>query len=141
MDVKLVSPEFIPVRAHEFDAGADLRANIDAPIVIPPGHRALIPTGVFADFSPVQTGILKDRSGLAWNHGIHILGGVLDPGFRGEIKVVLLNTDPKTEFVVRPKERIAQMIVVHAQCVPFNEVDEISQTPRGASGFGDSGTE
>jgi dUTP pyrophosphatase len=131
----------MPVRAHEYDAGADLKARIDEPVVIPPGHRALIPTGVHVDQACWQVTFLKDRSGLAWKHGMTVLGGVIDSPYKGEIKVVLHNTDPHAEFVVNPKDRIAQMVLLQAYIYPFEliEVEELTKSDRGEKGFGSTG--
>jgi dUTP pyrophosphatase len=139
--IAVTHPDYTPFRAHEYDAGADLRARVDEPVVIPPGHRALIPTGVHVDQACWQVTFLKDRSGLAWKYGITVLGGVIDSPFKGEIKVVLFNSDPHSAFVVNPKDRIAQMVLLQTFIYPFEciSVEELTASDRGSAGFGSTG--
>lgn len=139
LKIKVFHPDFIPVYANPFDAGADLRARIDEPLVVPAGFRTMIPTGVYWDAPPTHTGKIEDRSGLALKHGLHVLAGRIDPGYRGELNVVLLNTDRSESFVIQPKDRIAQLVIQLNQHVNFEVVEDLSESERGATGFGASG--
>jgi dUTP pyrophosphatase len=127
----------IPDRAYDGDAGLDLAA-CDA-VVVGPGKRAVVPTGIAVEIPEGHAGFVQPRSGLAARHGIGIVNspGLIDSGFRGEICVVLLNTGEE-EFSVEPGMRIAQLVVLPVASVRIVEVDELAVSDRGTRGFGSS---
>lgn len=129
----------LPSYAHEGDAGIDLIAREDAHIA-PAGGRALVPTGIAIALPVGFAGFVLPRSGLALKHGISVVNapGLIDSGYRGEIKVVLLNTDPKEPYTVTRGDRIAQLVVQKVETVEWNEVSELDSFDRGG-GFGHSG--
>ena len=129
-----------PKRAHEHDAGYDLRAVEDARIA--PGERASVGTGIAVAIPAGFAGFVLPRSGLAARHGITLPNapGLIDSGYRGEVRVLLLNTDQGNPFEVAAGDRIAQLIVVRAESVEFEEASALDQTARAAGGFGSSGT-
>lgn len=129
----------LPSYAHEGDAGIDLVAREDAQIA-PAGGRALIPTGIAIALPLGYAGFVLPRSGLALKHGISVVNapGLIDSGYRGEIKVVLLNTDPIEPYHVARGDRIAQLVVQKVETVVWNEVNELDSFDRGG-GFGHSG--
>jgi dUTP pyrophosphatase len=129
----------LPGRAYQGDAGLDLVACERCELA--PGERALVPTGIAVAIPEGYAGFVQPRSGLAAKHGITIVNtpGLVDSGYRGELRVNLLNTDPASAFVVEPGMRIAQLVVVPVPPVELSEVDELPATERGASGFGSSG--
>ena len=135
---KLDEKAIIPTRAHINDAGADLYSIED--IVIPPSSRATIKTGISIEIPTGFYGRVAPRSGLAAKYGIDILAGVVDSTYRGEILVVMLNTDTSNSFKVSCGDRIAQLIVQHHQNYYFIESEELSSTNRGSGGFGSSGS-
>lgn len=124
-------------RANPTDAGMDLVASEDA--ILPPLSRATIPTGIAVEIPEGYYGRVAPRSGLAHNHGIDVLAGVVDSGYRGEVKVILYNTDKDHRFQVRRGDRIAQMIIERHYNFDPVEVEDLSATPRGEGGFGSSG--
>ena len=128
----------IPARAYAGDAGLDLAAC--APIRLGPGERALIPTGLAVAIPPGYAGFVQPRSGLAAAHGITVVNspGLIDSGYRGEINVVLLNTDRESTFTAEAGERIAQLVVLPVPDLDVREVDELPASERGARGFGSS---
>jgi len=127
-----------PVSAHEGDAGVDLYAREDT--ILAPGAWTTIPTGVATAIPAGHAGLVAPRSGLAARLGIGVVNGpgVVDAGYRGEIKVILINHGPE-EVRLRRGERIAQLLVVPIAMSEFEEVDELPDTSRGAGGFGSSG--
>jgi dUTP pyrophosphatase len=125
-------------RANPTDAGADLAASEDK--TIPPLSRSTIRTGLAVEIPEGYYGRIAPRSGLAHNHGIDVLAGVVDSSYRGEIRVVLYNTDKEEPFQVGAGDRIAQLIIEKHYNFEFVEVEDLSQTDRGASGFGSTGT-
>lgn len=129
----------LPSRARTGDAGLDLVACEHA--AIPPGGRAGIGTGIAAEIPEGHAGLVVPRSGLALRHGISVVNapGVIDAGYRGEIRVILLNTDAAATFVVEPGMRIAQLVVVAIPVVWVVEVSALTDAERGAAGFGSSG--
>lgn len=129
----------LPTRAHAGDAGLDLSAC--ETVSIGPGERALVGTGIALEIPPDHAGLVVPRSGLAVRHGLSIVNapGVVDAGYRGELKVALLNTDREHPFTVEPGMRIAQLLVVPARAAEVVEVQALAQTERGESGFGSSG--
>jgi dUTP pyrophosphatase len=128
----------LPTRAYEGDAGLDLAAC--ERVELAPGRRAVISTGLSIAIPDGHAGFVQPRSGLAARHGIAVLNspGLVDAGYRGELKVVLLNTDPNEAFVVEPGMRIAQLVVVPVALPNPKEVDELPVSERGAKGFGSS---
>jgi dUTP pyrophosphatase len=128
----------LPSRAYDGDAGLDLAACTRHEL--PPGGRAVVPTGIAVAIPPGHAGFVQPRSGLAARHGITIVNtpGLVDSGYRGEVNVVLLNTDPAETFVVEPGMRIAQLVVVPVTAAEPVETDELPPTVRGQRGFGSS---
>ena len=128
----------LPVRAYEHDAGLDLAAC--ERIELGPGERALVATGLTIAIPEGHAGFVQPRSGLAARHGITVLNtpGLVDAGYRGELKVVLLNTDRSERFVVEPGMRIAQLVVVPVATPRLVEVDVLPDSERGEKGFGSS---
>ena len=129
----------LPAYAHPGDAGADLRAAEE--VVLPPGGRATVGTGVAVAVPEGHAAFVHPRSGLAARHGITLVNapGTVDAGYRGEVRVVLLNTDPAAPFTVRRGDRIAQLVVQPVTRVRFVEVGELPASPRGEGGFGSTG--
>jgi dUTP pyrophosphatase len=138
---RLGSRSQLPRRAYADDAGLDLHAAEDR--VIPPGERASVPTGIAVEIPAGQAGLVLPRSGLAARHGIALVNapGLIDPGYRGEIRVLLLNTDRDETFRVSAGDRIAQLVLVRIETPPVVEVDELGESERGTGGFGSSGLE
>jgi dUTP pyrophosphatase len=130
----------IPERAYSGDAGLDLSAC--ERVELGPGERALVGTGLAVAIPEGHAGFVQPRSGLASRHGITIVNtpGLVDSGYRGELRVVLLNTDRENAFVVEPGMRIAQLVVVPVATPDPLEVDELPATERGVRGFGSSAT-
>jgi dUTP pyrophosphatase len=128
----------LPTRAYEGDAGLDLSAS--ERVELGPGERAAVGTGLSVAIPEGHAGFVQPRSGLAVRHGITVLNtpGLVDAGYRGELKVVLLNTDPQERFVVEPGMRIAQLVVVPVALPEPREVTELPDTERGEKGFGSS---
>ena len=134
-----VRPEAVlPARAYDGDAGLDLAAC--DPVELLPGERAVVPTGVAVAIPDGYAGFVHPRSGLAARHGIAVVNspGLIDSGYRGEIRVVLLNTDGERTFVAARGERIAQLVVLAVPPVALREVEELPESERGARGFGSS---
>lgn len=130
----------IPARAYDGDAGLDLAAC--ERVVIEPGGRAAVGTGLAVAIPAGHAGLVLPRSGLAAKHGISIVNapGLVDAGYRGELKVLLLNTDAAEPFTVEPGMRIAQLVVVSLPGVRPVEFDELPASERGVGGFGSSGS-
>jgi dUTP pyrophosphatase len=128
----------VPTRAYAGDAGIDLAAC--ERVELAPGERALVPTGLAVAIPAGYAGYVQPRSGLATKHGISIVNtpGLVDSGYRGELLVNLLNTDPRERFVVEPGMRIAQLVVLAVPDVEPVEVDELPDSDRGDRGFGSS---
>lgn len=128
-----------PAYAKPGDAGADLRSAID--IVIEPGERVLVPTGIAIALPEGFVGLIHPRSGLALRHGLSIVNtpGTIDAGYRGEIKVLLINLDPEEPIGIKRGDRIAQLIVQRFETVTFLAVNELPDSERGAGGYGSSG--
>lgn len=129
----------LPTRAYAGDAGLDLYSIEEA--VLAPGERASIGTGIAIEIPDGQAGLVLPRSGLATRHGIALVNapGLIDSGYRGEIRVLLLNTDREESFTVGRGERIAQLVLVRVQTPEVIEVDELALSERAAGGFGSSG--
>ena len=130
----------VPEQAYDGDAGLDLAACDE--VRLGPGERALVGTGLAVAIPEGYAGFVQPRSGLAARHGITVVNspGLIDSGYRGEIKVVLLNTDGEKTFVAEPGERIAQLVVLPVPELAVREVDELSASERGVRGFGSSQT-
>jgi len=128
-----------PSRAHDGDAGYDLYAVEAA--TLGPGERASVGTGIAVAIPDGWAGLVLPRSGLASRHGITIPNapGLIDSGYRGEVRVLLLNTDPREPFEVAVGDRIAQLLLVRHEAPEVLEVESLDETVRGAGGFGSSG--
>jgi dUTP pyrophosphatase len=128
----------VPQQAYDGDAGLDLAACDGA--VLEPGARAVISTGLAVEIPEGYAGFVQPRSGLAARNGIGVVNspGLIDSGFRGEIRVVLINTDRDSPFVVEPGMRIAQLVVAPVASVRLIEVEDLASSERGARGFGSS---
>jgi dUTP pyrophosphatase len=137
--VRLRSDAVVPRGAYDGDAGLDLVACEE--VVLEPGERASVGTGIAVALPEGHAGLVLPRSGLAARHGITIVNapGLVDAGYRGEVRVILLNTDRREAFTVEHGMRIAQLVVVGLPALGVLEVDELSETARGAAGFGSSG--
>jgi dUTP pyrophosphatase len=136
---KLDSAAKVPVRAHQGDAGLDL-CSVEA-IRLGPGERASVGTGLAIALPSGLAGLVLPRSGLAADHGIALVNspGLIDNGYRGEVRVLMLNTDGEREFSVQPGDRIAQLLVIPFAEVSLLEVSELPDSERGTAGFGSSG--
>jgi dUTP pyrophosphatase len=129
----------LPTRAYPGDAGLDLYALED--VVLGPGERASVRTGIAVEIPEGQAGLVLPRSGLAAKHGIALVNapGLIDAGYRGEVRVLLLNTDRTAPFAISGGERIAQLVLVAVETPAVVEVEELALSERGAGGFGSSG--
>jgi dUTP pyrophosphatase len=135
-----LDPEIpVPQRAHESDAGVDLCTTVD--VTIEPGERVLVGTGIAVALPVGTVGLIHPRSGLAAKSGLSVVNtpGTIDAGYRGEIKVCLINHDPRTPIDIRRGDRIAQLLVQRVELVSFVEVDSLDDTSRGVGGHGSSG--
>lgn len=139
--VKVLDPDLpLPSYARPGDAGADLVAREDA--VIPAGGgRALVPTGMAVAIPEGWAGFIQPRSGLALRHGVTCLNtpGLIDSGYRDELKVLLVNTDPTEDYKVHRGDRIAQLVIQKVEHVTWTAVDDLDATDRGTGGFGHTG--
>jgi len=137
---RLDSDLALPSYAKPGDAGADLVANEDVTLA-PGGGRALIGTGIAIAIPRGYAGFVQPRSGLALRHGVTCLNtpGLIDSGYRDELKVLLINTDSSEPYEVRRGDRIAQLVIKSVEEVVWEEVDELDETERGQGGFGHSG--
>lgn len=129
----------LPQYAKPGDAGADLVTRTD--LILEPGERATVPTGIAIALPEGYAAFVHPRSGLAAKHGLTIVNapGTVDAGYRGEIQVTLLNTDPRTSIVLHRGDRIAQLVIQKVEYAAFQEVDELPESVRGTGGFGSSG--
>jgi dUTP pyrophosphatase len=138
--VKRLHPQAVlPTRAYDADAGLDLY-SCEA-VTLEPGARASIGTGIAIEVPGRHAGLVLPRSGLAANHGITLVNapGLIDSGYRGELRVLLLNTDREQAFEVAPGDRIAQFVIVRVERLPVEEREELEISERGEHGFGSSG--
>jgi dUTP pyrophosphatase len=126
----------IPSYAHSGDAGLDLFACED--VTIKPNTRALIRTGIAMEIPKTCVGLIWDKSGISVNHGLKVLAGVIDAGYRGEVLVCLMNLSKETHSF-KKDEKIAQMIIQKKEKISIKEVKELSNTSRGKGGFGSTG--
>jgi dUTP pyrophosphatase len=143
LPVKVInkSKHALPEYATPLAAGLDLRANLDAPVVLKPLERAMIPTGLFMEIPAGYEAQVRPRSGLAAKHGITVLNspGTIDADYRGEVKVIVVNLS-NAEFTIENGERVAQLVVAKHEQVKWEEANELTDTSRGAGGFGSTGT-
>lgn len=136
---RLVPEARPPARAHDGDAGFDLHAVEAA--TIEPGGRASVGTGIAVAIPDGYAGLVLPRSGLAHRHGISLVNapGLIDAGYRGELRVLLLNTDRESPFGVDPGDRIAQLVLTAVEAAELEEAADLDETARGEGGFGSSG--
>jgi dUTP pyrophosphatase len=140
LEVTRLRPDAIlPARAYPGDAGLDLSAC--DPVVIAPGERVVVGTGVAVAIPPGHAGLVVPRSGLAARHGLSVVNGpgLIDEGYRGELKVILLNTDRERPVAIAPGDRVAQLVVVAVAGLDPVEVESLGAAERGAGGLGSSG--
>jgi dUTP pyrophosphatase len=138
--VRLLDPELpLPTYAHPGDAGADLLTTVD--VTLAPGERAMVPTGIAIALPEGYVALVHPRSGLAARHGLSIVNtpGTIDAGYRGEIKVMLINLDPHDSIELRRGDRIAQLVVQRVERARFTAVGDLPDSPRGAGGYGSTG--
>jgi dUTP pyrophosphatase len=129
----------MPRYQHDGDAGLDLSSRVD--LVIEPGERAMVPTGIAVAIPSGYAGFVLPRSGLASRHGIALVNspGLVDSGYRGEMWIVMINTDKREAFHIKRGDRIAQLVIQKVEDVSIIGVDELDETSRGAGGFGSTG--
>ena len=143
MTVKIINTSNNPLPNYETEgsAGMDLRANITEPIVLKPLERFMIPTGIFIELPMGYEAQVRPRSGLAAKRGLTCLNspGTIDADYRGELKVILVNLSNETQ-TIEPEERVAQMVIAKHERIVWAEVTVLSETVRGAGGFGSTGT-
>ncbi|MGH9759601.1 MAG: dUTP diphosphatase [Blastocatellia bacterium] len=138
--IKLLDPTIpLPGYQHEGDAGLDLPSRVN--ITLEPGERAMVPTGIALAIPKGYAGFVLPRSGLAARNGISLVNtpGLIDSGYRGEVTVVMINTDKNAAFSVKKGDRIAQLVIQRVETVDVIEVDDLDDTTRGAGGFGSTG--
>lgn len=142
MEIKIInkSPHPLPVYETIASAGMDIRAWINAPIILKPLQRELIPTGLYIELPVGYEAQIRPRSGMAWKKGITVLNtpGTIDADYRGEIKVILINLSNE-EVIIENGERIAQMVIARHEKVTLTAVEQLQETERGAGGFGHTG--
>ena len=131
----------LPSYATSHSAGMDLRANLEKPVIVEPGQRVLIPTGLFLELPEGSEAQVRPRSGLAFKHGITVLNspGTIDADYRGEVGVLLINHGHEA-FEVKDGERIAQLVIARYERANLLEVTDLASSARGAGGFGHTGT-
>jgi dUTP pyrophosphatase len=135
--IKKISPDAtLPSYAHTGDAGMDLYSS--ATISLSPDERVQIPTGVSMEIPEGYTGLVWDKSGLSHRVGLKTIGGVIDAGFRGEVMVGMINLG-KEPYTIEKGHKVAQMLIQKVDQVEIEEVNELSETPRGEGGFGSTG--
>lgn len=143
VEIKIVNKggQQLPSYATQQSAGMDLRANIDAPIVLHSLERKLIPTGLFMALPAGYEAQVRPRSGLAYKHGITVANapGTIDADYRGELGVVLINLSPD-DFTIQPGDRIAQMVIARYEQAKIKLVEQLDDTERGDGGYGHTGT-
>ncbi len=137
LKVKKLHPDaIVPKYAHEGDAGLDLFSIED--LEISPGEKKLISTGISIEIPKNYVGLVWDKSGMAANHNLHTLAGVIDSGYRGEVKIVLMNLGKESKQIEK-SQKIAQLLIQPIETAGIQEVLELSDTSRGEGGFGSSG--
>jgi dUTP pyrophosphatase len=129
----------LPSYSHPGDAGADLMTAVD--VVLAPGERALVPTGIALALPEGYVALVHPRSGLAHRHGLSIVNtpGTIDAGYRGEVKVLLVNHDPRQPVELKRGDRVAQLVVQRVERAVFTEVEALPESVRGAGGYGSTG--
>ena len=140
MPVVRLDPDLpLPAYAHPGDAGADLMSTID--LTLAPGERALVPTGIALALPEGHVALVHPRSGLAARHGLSIVNtpGTVDAGYRGEVKVALINLDPVEAIELRRGDRVAQLVIQRVEQARFVEVSELPDSVRGDGGYGSTG--
>jgi dUTP pyrophosphatase len=138
--VRCLDPELpLPAYAHPGDAGADLLTTVD--VMLAPGERALVPTGVAIALPEGYAAFVHPRSGLAARHGLSIVNtpGTVDAGYRGEVKVLLVNHDPREPIALRRGDRVAQLVFQRVEHARFTEVARLPESVRGSGGYGSTG--
>ncbi len=138
--LRRLDPELpLPSYAHPGDAGADLFTTVE--VTLAPGERALVPTGIAIALPEGYVALVHPRSGLAARHGVSIVNtpGTVDSGYRGEIKVLLVNLDPATPVSLARGDRIAQLVIQRFESASFVEVDHLPDSRRGSGGYGSTG--
>jgi dUTP pyrophosphatase len=142
MKIKVInrSKHQLPEYAIKLSAGMDIRANVSEPVILKPMQRTIIPTGLFIQLPQGYEAQIRPRSGLAAKNGITVLNspGTIDPNYRGEIGVILVNLSGE-DFIVKDGERIAQMVIAKFKQIQWVETDTLEDTERGAGGFGHTG--
>jgi len=141
LKIKLLDPEGkLPRYQHEGDAGLDLPSRVD--LTLQPGERGTVPTGIAVAIPHGYAGFVLPRSGLAARHGIALVNspGLIDSGYRGEVAVVMINTDKHEAFHIKRGDRIAQLVLQQVIEATTFEVEELDETSRGSGGFGSTGT-
>jgi dUTP pyrophosphatase len=140
INVKYTGKHELPQFETAQSAGMDLRANLDAPVELQPGDRALIPTGIHLALPDGYEAQIRPRSGLAYKHGVTVLNspGTIDADYRGDVGVLLINHG-KEAFMIEDGMRVAQMVIARYSQFDWNPVSELDTTQRGASGFGSTG--
>ena len=140
ISIRRVDPGLpLPSYAHPGDAGADLHSAVD--LTLQPGERALVATGIAMALPEGYVALVHPRSGLAARHGLSIVNtpGTVDAGYRGEIKVMLINHDPREPIELRRGDRIAQLVIQRFETASFVEADALPESARGAGGYGSTG--
>lgn len=142
MKVRVINSSAFELPAYETElaAGLDVRADITESIMLGPLERTMVPTGLYVELPEGYEMQVRPRSGLAAKHGISVVNspGTIDPDYRGEIKVILVNLS-NVPFELKPAERIAQLVVAKFERVEWEQTDTLSETTRGAGGFGSTG--
>ncbi|MBL7890641.1 MAG: dUTP diphosphatase [Bacteroidia bacterium] len=142
MKIKIInkSKHELPSYATQAAAGMDLRANLDAPIILGSLERTLVPTGLFMEIPVGYEAQVRPRSGLAFKNGLTVLNspGTIDADYRGEVKVILVNLSKET-FTINDGERVAQMVIAKHEQAEWIEVEQLEETARGEGGFGSTG--
>lgn len=142
MKIKVInkSKHELPEYKTAFSAGMDIRANLEASVLLKPLERKIIPTGLYIEIPPGYEGQIRPRSGLAIKHGIGCPNspGTIDADYRGELGVILVNLS-KEDFTINDGERIAQLVIAKHETIVWEEVEELSETVRGTGGYGSSG--
>ncbi|MFY9309906.1 MAG: dUTP diphosphatase [Bacteroidia bacterium] len=142
MKIRIInkSKHQLPEYATSASAGVDLRANLDAPIVLKSLERTLVPTGLFLELPVGYEAQIRPRSGLAFKNGLTVLNspGTIDADYRGEVKIILVNLS-KEDFIINDGERVAQMVIARHEQAEWVQVEQLEETNRGAGGFGSTG--
>ncbi len=139
--IRRLDPDLpLPAYAKPGDAGCDLLAA-ETVTLTAAGGRAMVPTGIAVAIPPGYAGFVQPRSGLAWRHGVTCVNspGLIDSGYRDELRVLLLNTDPSDDYEVQRGDRIAQLVIQRVEQAEWDEVEALDETERGLGGFGHSG--